>query len=264
MRRTLAGLRQLSHDFVTATTPRGGRDVLVQFSLMFGLYYLYRITRARAQGREAVAFDNADAVIRVERALGFYWEPWLQARFSSIEPLMSSMIWFYREAHLPAMMVCLAWVFMRRRDDWPRFRNWFLSLNLIGLIFYALVPTAPPRMLPWSGVVDMAYLYRDDVAFATAPSIFANPYAAMPSLHFAYALFVGLSIYTLARPLWLRRAALVYPVLCLLAIVVTGNHFILDAVAGGLAAFVAWLVAVRMPVVEPQRELTPTLRDYDR
>ncbi len=126
MRRMLAGLRQLSRDFATATTPRGGRDVLVQFSLMFGLYYLYRITRALAQGREAIAFDNADAVIRVERALGFYWEPWLQARFSSIEPLMSSMIWFYREAHLPAMMVCLAWVFMRRRDDWPRFRNWFL------------------------------------------------------------------------------------------------------------------------------------------
>lgn len=263
MRRVWAGLRQLSRDIIAATAPRGGRDVLAQFSLMFGLYYLYRITRALAQGREDIAFGNADAVINAERALGFYWEPWLQARFSSVEPLMSSMIWFYREAHLPVMMACLAWVFMRRRDTWPLFRNWFLALNLIGLIFYALMPTAPPRMLAWSGVVDMAYLYRDDVAFATAPSVFANPYAAMPSLHFGYALFVALCVYALARPVWLRRAAFVYPVLCLLAIVVTGNHFILDAIGGGIAVLAAWLVAVRMPSAEPQRERILTLRDYE-
>jgi hypothetical protein len=264
MRRMWAGVRQLSRDFVAATAPRGGRDFVAQFSLMFGLYYLYRITRAMAQGREAVAFDNADAVIRVERTLGFYWEPWLQARFSSFEPLMSAMIWFYREAHLPVMLACLAWMFMRRRDEWPLFRNWFLSLNLIGLIFYALVPTAPPRMLPWSGVVDMAFLYRDDVAFATAPSVFANPYAAMPSLHLAYALFVALCVYALARPLWLRRAVFVYPVLCLLAIVVTGNHFILDAIGGALALLVAWLVASRVSAVEPQPERTLSFRDYER
>jgi hypothetical protein len=249
----LAGVRRLSRDFVTATAPRGGRDVLIQFSLMFGLYYLYRITRAVAQGQEDIAFANADAVIRAERALYMYWEPWLQARFSTFEPLMQSMIWFYREAHLPVMMVTLAWVFMRRRDVWPLFRNWFLSLNLIGLIFYTMVPTAPPRMLPWSGVVDMAYLYRDDVAFATAPSVFANPYAAMPSLHFAYAVFVALCLYALARPLWLRRLALVYPVICLLAIVVTGNHFILDAVAGGVAV-----------VADMHRERVLTLRDHER
>lgn len=263
MRRVWAGARHLSRDFVAATAPRGGRDVLVQFSLMFGLYYLYRITRAVAQGQEGIAFANADAVLRAEHALGIFWEPWLQARFSAFQPLMQSMIWFYREAHLPAIVICLAWVFMRHRDIWPLFRNWFLSLNLIGLIGYALVPTAPPRMLSWSGVVDMAYLYRDDVAFAAAPSIFANPYAAMPSLHFAYALFVGLCLFMLARPLWLRRVAFVYPTLCLMAIVVTGNHFILDAVMGGVAVLVAWLVAVRMPAAQIQRERLLTFRDYE-
>jgi len=259
MRRVWTGLRQLSRDVVAGTAPRGARDFASQFALMFALYYFYRFTRALAQGREAIAFDNADAVIRVERALGFYWEPWLQARFSSFEPLMSSMIWFYREAHLPVMLACLAWVYMRRRDVWPLFRNWFLALNLIGLIFYTVVPTAPPRMLPWSGVVDMAFLYRDDVAFGAAPSVFANPYAAMPSLHFGYALFVGLCVFTLARPLWLRRAALAYPLMALLAIVVTGNHFILDAIAGGVAVLVAWLVAVRLPALDLRGERTLTL-----
>lgn len=263
MRRVWAGTRQLLRDTLAATAPRGGRDVVVQFSLMYGLYYLYRITRALAQGRDDVAFANADAVIRAERALGLYWEPWLQARFSSVEPLMASMIWFYREAHLRVMIACLAWVFMRRRDVWPLFRNWFLALNLIGLIFYAVMPTAPPRMLSTSGVVDMAYLYRDDVAFATAPSVFANPYAAMPSLHFGYALFVAVCLYALARPLWLRRAAFVYPMLCLLAIVVTGNHFILDAVGGALAVLAAWLVACRMPVADGAREPVRLIRDRE-
>lgn len=261
MRRVWAGTRQLVRDILSATAPRGGRDVLMQFSLMYGLYYLYRITRALAQGREAVAFANADAVVRAERALGIYWEPWLQARFSSVEPVMSGMIWFYREAHLPVMVACLAWVFMRHRDIWPLFRNWFLSLNLIGLIFYTVMPTAPPRMLSTSGVVDMAYLYRDDVAFASAPSIFANPYAAMPSLHFAYALFVAVCVYALARPLWLRRAAFMYPLMCFLAIVVTGNHFILDAVGGALAVLVAWLVAWRLPVGDVVREPARLIRD---
>ena len=88
---------------------------------------------------------------------GFYWEPWLQARFSSFEPLMSVHdLVLPRGAPAGHDGVCLAWVFMRRREVWPLFRNWFLALNLIGLIFYTLVPTAPPRMLPWSGVVDMA------------------------------------------------------------------------------------------------------------
>ncbi len=263
MRRVWAGARHLSREFVAVAAPRGGRDVLVQFAIMFSLYYLYRITRAVAQGQEAIAFANADAVIAAERALRFYWEPWLQARFSTFQPLMETMIWFYREAHLPVIVVTLAWVFMRRRDVWPLFRNWFLSLNLIGLIGYTLVPTAPPRMLPWSGVVDMAYLYRDDVAFASAPSIFANPYAAMPSLHFAYALFAALCIFVLARRTWVRRAAFVYPTLCFIAIVVTGNHFILDAIMGGVAVFVAWLVAVRVPATQMQRERVPTLRDYE-
>lgn len=264
MRRVWAGVRHLSRDFVAATAPRGGRDVLIQFSIMFGLYYLYRITRAVAQGQEDIAFANADAVIKAERTLGMYWEPWLQARFSSFEPLMQSMIWFYREVHLPVIAILLCWMFMRRREVWPLFRNWFLALNLIGLIGYALVPTAPPRMLSWSGVVDMAYLYRDDVAFASAPSIFANPYAAMPSLHFAYALFVALCLYALAHPTWLRRLAWAYPAVCFVAIVVTGNHFILDAVMGGIAVAVAWLVAVRMPAAQLQRERVPTLRDYER
>ncbi|HOT23013.1 MAG TPA: phosphatase PAP2 family protein [Thermoleophilia bacterium] len=263
MTRVWTGVRRLARDFMAATAPRGGRDVLVQFSIMYALYYLYRITRAVAQGQEDAAFANADAVVRAERALGIYVEPWLQARFSGFEPLMQAMIWFYQEVHLPVIVVCLSWVFMRHRDVWPLFRNWFLSLNLIGLIGYTLVPTAPPRMLSWSGVVDMAYLYRDDVAFATAPSIFANPYAAMPSLHFAYALFVALCLYMLVRPLWLRRAAFIYPTVCFLAIVVTGNHFILDAVMGGVAVLVAWVVAVRMPAAEIQRERILTIRDYE-
>ena len=244
-----------------ALAPRGGLDFLAQVALMYLTHVLYDFTRALARGREDLAMANAAAVMRSERSLGIFWEPWIQARMSDLGPVMPALTTFYYHAHLPFTVGCLIWIFTQHRDRWPLFRNWFLALNLIGLILYALVPTAPPRMIIASGVVDMGFMYGFG-PFGSAISGLANPYAAMPSLHFGYALFVAASAALLTRRHWVRRLWALYPTVVLISIVSTGNHFLLDAVAGALTVLAAWFVAVSFGYADAPRPLPVTVRGH--
>ena len=127
---------------------------------------------------------------------------------------MDFLVWSYGALHLPLIMGIMVWIFTQRRSHWTRFRNWFLAMNFMAVLLYFLLPTAPPRMIFTSGVVDISYLQ------GKRPSIFengllANPFAAMPSLHFAYALFVALALFVLAPPAWLRWGGFAYPALVL-------------------------------------------------
>jgi len=118
-------------------------------------------------------------------------------------------------------------------------------VNFIAVILFFLLPTAPPRMLFTSGIVDINYLHgvREQIL---ENGFLANPYAAMPSLHFAYALFIALAVFMLANHRRLRWVGFIYPALVLVAIVATGNHFIVDAVAGGLIVLAAYVFALNV------------------
>ncbi len=228
------------------TLPQGGprhhvREVLV----MLVCLVFYEIGHGLATGREDIAMANGMAVLRAEKALGIYIEPWLQGVASRLDFVVAWSVAFYQYAHMPLTVGCLIWLYMRRADAWHLFRNWFVMMNLMAVSVFALLPTAPPRMLFSSGIVDMAYLRDWTDAIVAGPSPLANPYAAVPSLHFGYALFVAIAVFMLARPRWLRWLAAAYPFAVLASIVISGNHFILDAVAGGLVAAAAYYAAVR-------------------
>ncbi len=253
-------MRLLLRDVGSALAPRGGLDLLAQVSLMYLTHVLYDFTRTMARGREALAHANAEGIIRLERTLGLYWEPWIQGRMSDLGPVMPALTTFYYHAHLPFTVGCLIYIFTQHRDRWAMFRNWFLALNLIGLILYALLPTAPPRMVTSSGVIDMGFMYGFG-PFGSAVSEMANPYAAMPSLHFGYALFVAVSVALLTRKHWVRRLWALYPTVVLISIVSTGNHFLLDALAGALAVLAAWYVAKSFGYADVPQTLTVPVRD---
>ena len=93
--------------------------------------------------------------------------------------------------------------------------------------------------------------------------LLANPFAAMPSLHFGYALFIALALYALARQRWLRFAGFLYPLVVFVAIVATGNHFIVDAVAGGLVVVAAWAFAVSVQPSSVTQTSAVTVRERD-
>lgn len=232
-----------------AIAPRGGEDVLRQGLIMLACYAAYDVSRAMVMGREAVAMANGMFFMNLEKALGFYWEPWIQGRLSSSEPLMQFLVWAYTGLHLPLIVGTMLWVFTQRRSEWTVFRNWFLGMNFIAVILFFLLPTAPPRMLFTSGIVDINYLHgvREQIL---ENGFLANPYAAMPSLHFAYALFIALAVFMLANHRHLRWVGFIYPALVLVAIVATGNHFIVDAVAGGLTVLAAYVFALNVQASE--------------
>ena len=125
----------------------------------------------------------------------------------------------------------LLWVYLRRNESFIRFRNTVLLANLIGLVGYVVVPTAPPRMFhpPFADTLqDFASLNHG----SSLITFISNPYAAMPSLHAADALIVGITLAALCRRRIVKAFWLIYPVWVWFAVIGTGNHFWLDVVAG--------------------------------
>jgi membrane-associated phospholipid phosphatase len=241
--------------------PTGRLDVFRQVMIMLACYLAYDFSRALAQGREAVALANGVFFMNLEKALHIWWEPWIQARVSAVDPLMTLLVWTYQYAHLPIIIGAMVWVLTQRREWWTLYRNWFLAMNFIAVLVFALLPTAPPRMIFTSGIADINFLHgvRQHIF---ENGVLANPFAAMPSLHFGYALFIGIMLFTLTRGRWTRYLGFVYAFVVLVAIVATGNHFIIDAVAGALVVLAAWVFAVNvLPSAVPQSAVTVRERD---
>ena len=200
---------RLLNDARFSFAPSGGEDVVRQVLIMVACYAAYDVSRALAQGREAVALANGVFFMNLEKALGIWWEPWIQGRVSAVEPLMTLLVWIYQYAHLPIIIGAMVWVFTQRRGAWVLYRNWFLAMNFVAVIVFALLPTAPPRMIFTSGVVDINFLHGVRTPILEN-GLLANPFAAMPSLHFGYALFIGIMLYTLARGRWTRYLGFLY------------------------------------------------------
>ena len=246
------------------SVPRNAEDVLRQGLLMLMMYAAYDISRAWAyvQGREAVAHDYGMFFMNLEKAVGIWVEPWIQARVSSVDWIMGGFVWLYQDVHLPVIFATLIFAFSKRRSSWPLVRNWFLAMNFMAVIVFALLPTMPPRMLFTSGIADMNYLFgaRSQIL---ENGVLANPFAAMPSLHFAYALFVAVVVCMFARQRWLRALGLLYPVLVFVSIIATGNHFIIDAVGGALVALAAYVFAFNLQPHEAPESSAVTVRERD-
>ena len=251
---------RLLNDARYSLAPDGGWDVVRQVLIMLACYVAYDLSRALAQGREAIAMANGIYFMNLEKALGIWWEPWIQGRVSAVEPLMTTLVWVYQYAHLPVIIGTMIWAFMQRREQWAFYRNWFLAMNFVAVLVFALLPTAPPRMIFTSGVADMNFLHGIRTAILEN-GMLANPFAAMPSLHFGYALFIGLLLYALADGRWMRYLGFFYAFVVFVTIVATGNHFIVDAVAGGLVVLAAWVFAVN---IQPAAAPSPvTVRERD-
>jgi hypothetical protein len=146
----------------------------------------------------------------------------------------------------------LVWVHRSRRAQFALVRTTLVVTTALALVGYVLFPAAPPR-LAGLGFADTVSTHTGLNLSSDALGSLYNPVAAVPSLHFGYALIVGLAIAALTRRRAIRIAGALYPVLMLLVIVATGNHFFFDAAAGGLVVVAGWLVArvLVRPVGEP-------------
>ena len=222
--------------------PLGYLDFARQLAIWFGFYVLYQLARGAADRDTAAAFDNGLRLIDLEKRMGALWELSLQGALGSSHLLIELTSWTYWLSQFAVLGLALLWVYLRRNEHFLRFRDTVLVANLIGLVGYVLLPTAPPRMFPDAGFVDTLALFSSINHSSAAVAAAANPYAAMPSLHAADALIVGLVMASVVRwrpgkVLWLA-----WPVWVWFTVMATANHFWLDIVAGvavaGVAAFV--------------------------
>jgi len=235
--------------------PHGWGDVLRQISLFLAAYFGYRLTRGLVEGRATAAFQHARQLISIERTLHLFVEPSVQAWASGSHLVMVTASWMYVNAQGPVTIGALLYLYLRHNGNFYFVRNMFMIAMAIALVGYTVFPTAPPRFMPEWGFIDtVADLTPVNVSHTSASmSTFFNPYAAVPSMHVAFALMIGWPLARLVRPPPARILWILYPFVMTFVIVVTANHFIADAVLGALTAGASaygasWLARARPSV----------------
>lgn len=213
---------------------RPGAKDLAEIILIASALPIYYLVRGITQTQVDDAVDRGVDIIRIEQNLGIFWEVELQSWILPYEWLVKLLNWFYLFGHLPVIGSLAVWMYFWHRPQYLLMRNAFLLSGAIALIFYVNFPTAPPRLLPHEmgfGFVDTV-VQQYEQSRPLTPSWFVNEYAAFPSMHIGWNLLVGIALWLASRNIFIRAFAVLMPVAMFTDIILTGNHYIIDAVAG--------------------------------
>jgi hypothetical protein len=231
--------------------PNGRVDLLRQCAL-FGLaYLLYRLVEGAVGGNVAVAFAHGRELISLERTLHIFVEPTIQSWAQSSGLLIDIAAWIYINAQTTILIALLLYLYIAHNRCYYFVRNMLFVGMAIGLVGYALFPTAPPRFYPEWGFIDTIGVLTHGSANSTIANAFYNPYAAMPSMHVACAVMLG---WTLTRLVRLRVAKVfwaLWPLFITFMTVITANHFVIDAVFGLLVAGLSFVAARQLAALRP-------------
>jgi len=219
--------------------PHGPVDVLRQIVLFCGAYWLYRLVRGLVDTRAHEAFANARDVIDIERALGLFIEPSVHAWTSSSAVLSDVTSWMYINSHFAITTTVLAWIYLRRNERFYFVRNMFLVAMGLALVGYAALPTAPPRLMPEWGFSDSVAAFTGGSSTSGSADVLFNPFAAIPSMHVAFALMIGLTMAQIVRRPWARVLWWCYAPVVTFVVIATANHWWIDAFLGALVAAVS-------------------------
>jgi hypothetical protein len=239
---------------VGSKLPHGWRDLWIQLAVLGTFNLSYEGARALAAliDEQPDAIANGYRIMNAEQGLGIYWEPAVQAWALHRAPhlVMTIADWTYWNCQFTISFAVLLWVYLRRNHAFYFVRNTILFADFIGLIGYLALPTAPPRM--FAGFDDV--LNQEAVNLhSSLIQVFANPYAAMPSLHTAYAFVIGATAALVCQNRAGRVLWAVYPALVVFAIIATANHWVLDAVAGLTVAGIATALSLAVSRGAPPR-----------
>jgi PAP2 superfamily len=224
---------------VRSQLPAGPVDLIRQIVLFCGAYWLYRLVRGLVDGRAADAFNNAREVIRIERGLGLFIEPTVNAWATANDWIADAASWMYVNSHFVITTLALAWIYLRRNERFYFVRNMFMVAMGLALVLYVLVPTAPPRMLPEWGFSDSVAAFTGVDHDQGPTSVLFNPYAAIPSMHVAFSLMLGATMARMVRRRWARALWYAYSPLVTFVVIATANHWWLDGFLGAAVAAVA-------------------------
>ena len=239
--------------------PRGWADFGRQLAIWFGFLAAYQLARGLADRNPPRAFQNGLHVIGIEQNAHALIELTLQRVVDGSQLLATLASWTYWNSEFTVVGLALLWVYLRRNDAFVNFRNSILLANVLGLIGYIALPTAPPRMFPDFGFVDTLSNFSGLNHGSGLVEVVANPYAAMPSLHAADALIVGVVLFTVCRRRLWKALWLLWPGWVWFSVMATGNHFWLDVLGGIVVASIALAVVYGRP--HPVPPPPPASRD---
>ncbi|MDQ1687311.1 MAG: processive 1,2-diacylglycerol beta-glucosyltransferase [Frankiaceae bacterium] len=229
-------------------------EVLVVLALVVAYDYLVDIVGARVGS----ALDRGAALLRLEGLLHIDVERTLDHITASSHALTVTLSSYYDLAHVSVTLAVLVAVYARFPQAYRRARNALVLINLIAFAVFVALPTAPPRLLPNSGFVDVVAASGTWGSWEQSSALAAhtNQYASVPSLHIGWALFVLLLVRSVTERRWPRRLAAGHLALTSFVILATGNHYVLDIAAGAVLALVGWrLAAPRMALAQPRPEV---------
>jgi hypothetical protein len=248
---------------------RGGRTLSdgrtlywwAEILVIVAFYVVYTAIRNLHGGGADVpphAFDHAQQVISFERRLGLYHEETFQDWAMQFRPLVIFANYFYGSLHFAATIFAGIFLYRWHSDEYPRFRTALGIATATALIGFTLYPLAPPRMFPHLGFVDTL---AEDPAIWSFNSggmqDLSNQFAAMPSVHVTWAVWTAIALGSRVKRRAFAALAWAYPVVTIVVIVITANHFIVDA-AGGLAILaIGWVVAAQMQRSHRARTANP-------
>jgi hypothetical protein len=208
------------------------------------MYGLYELARGLVAGDTAEAERHPHRLVALERTLHLFVESNVQREARSLPALSGLLGIAYLTLHLAVTAGVLLWLHQRRPTAFAFVRTTLLLASGVALVGYLLYPTAPPR-LAGIGIADTVSNGSVDLNHGLVSMLY-DPYAAVPSMHIGYALVVGASLLRHGGRGVVRLLGVIYPLMVLVIIVATGNHFFVDAAVG---AFVAALAAAGAAVL---------------
>jgi hypothetical protein len=212
-----------------------------EMALVIFAYFAYFAVRGMTMGSESRAVNNAEKVVGFERAIGIFREPQMQNAILDHGWLVNLMNWMYVWGHWPLIILVAAWLYLNLPATYRLYRNAFVISGAIGIVIFALFPVAPPRLADID-IVDTVTLHSNSYRVLQPPGL-VNQFAAVPSLHFGWNLLIGIILFTKGSSVITRAAGLAIPPIMFLAIVLTANHYIIDAVLGGTLTLSALAIA---------------------
>src|SRR4051812_8785573 len=222
--------------------PRGPFDAARQWLLFAGAYYLYRIVRGLVDGHPNIAYQHARDIVNFERGLHSFVEVDIQRWALDHSFFIHVANWMYVNSHFLVTTTFLIWLYVARNHAYYFVRNMFMIAMVFALIGYVVFPAAPPRFMPEWGFQDtVADLFGNA---SQSANVLYNPYAAMPSMHVAFALMIAIPAIRLTRLRPVQFLWALYPALVTFVVISTGNHFWLDAAVGAVVAACSAVLAV--------------------
>jgi hypothetical protein len=212
---------------------------------MFGLYGFYEVVRGQGNASPTIAREHTDGIVALERHLHVFGERAVQRAAHWVPALPTVLGIAYIVLHFLGTAAFLVWLHRSHPRFFPVVRNTLIAATGVALSIYLLYPVAPPRLAGLGFVDTVTHNAKVNLSSDLLGNLY-NPFAAVPSLHFGYALLVGVTVALLAKNRIARVIGWSYPAVMLLVIVATGNHFFFDAAGGALAIGIGYVAASRL------------------